>query len=758
MIFESRRYRNLNNFIIPNKYATIKFTNFTIFELFDIYETNDCYMIFDSQGHFYDMNAIYYLENIPNDIKNNQQLITNFDRLVEKLPHIFCNDIINNEKLLKINYDLIIEMRQLNNTNYINNNNTNEHSYFKKDNKIENIIHNQENYQNNNDNTQQNKSYNNQSNTLNKQIHNNIDEIDHKLNNIIHKINNNTYQRPSLSNTNDDEFIIYENTDCISYDYCYIPKPENVSMNDYISQLKSIVNLVDGLIGFNTLGYCKYFIKSKEHCIHKDNCNLYVHKNKLLSTDEFNKNNQIDNTKSNIRVYNEYLKHYDEYSIVKYNQQFINHNKYIYQYNLENEKYDYNLILNEIKVQSVNFKQSIVFQTQGNISNILINDLNLIRSHFMCVIDSSSYLNCYLKNTNIKYDNNDSKFYQVLIIIHEVYLKDDKFKSMIGVLIEFLNRELITYELFLYKQEQILNEQFMNKIQESKYVIFLDQVVSNLITNLVYDCILNNCVVFYYGCNEASLFFNNTKSFIPISINEMVLINKNNLHTYSIIDIIKNDIYNSLIKDIQNTHKRILEDYNVFTKFEKLIDINKYITKVNSIIKKTYKQICIFVIDENDNLINKKYYEYCIHKCNSFDYIYLISNNLNEDNIDKINDMIQSNLKIIYINYQENNLFNFIYNLLFGIANTNVLLIDNNKHYEFKSYNDMYTEFDEMYDKIYKLNEYDQYQLNSNYIITNKYDSPSTFIYSNSNYYHYLNPYKCNSSKDFIINKMVYDK
>lgn len=743
MIFESNRYRTLNNFIIPNCYSITKFTNYTLFQLLELYESNDCFMIFDNQGYFYDINSVYYLQHIDGE-GGGQQLIANFNRLCEKIPQIFKMDIIDNENVLKINYNLILELKQFNQQEqkYIKNvdkvNEKKIDKYLERDENIENLL--------------QNNIVNN--------------SIDDKIDNIISKIKNDVLLNQTTKETKKnvekhDDYIYLENTDSMNYDYCHIPNNQNKSQSEYIEYLKKLVEEVDCIIGFNTLGYCKYYIKSKELCDKKENCNLYIHIQK------YNKLNQsvIDNSdKLKIRVYNEYLKHFDENTICNLNKQFW-YNDYQYQGIYENEKYDYNLILNEIKLPSIEFNKSIFFQTQLTTSNILVNDVDNIRNHFLNIIDCNSYINCYYsKDSKESIDckenkNIGTKYVQVFVIVHNIYTENEKYKKMLSVLIEYFNKEYINYELFLYKEDQLLNKKFFEKLQETKYVVFLDNVVHNYITNLVYECILNECFIFYHGCDQASLFFHNVKSFIPIHLTDNLLINISNVFVKSIPNLIQNDIYNNFIEDIKCNKERIYKDYNVFTKFQKLLNMEKYSKPINSIVSKTTKKVGIIFIQENDNYINKKFYEYILTKFYNMNYIYVVSDYLNEDNKVLVNDILSShhyNSQLIIV--EKSSVYQFIYDLCFCMANINVYYVENNNYHLFNSYNNMFDEFDEYQYKIENLDCYDEYMLKTNHIIVNKYNSPATYIYTNSNYYHYINPLMLKSGKDFIINKMIYEK
>jgi len=69
-----------------------------------------------------------------------------------------------------------------------------------------------------------------------------------------------------------DNYTCYKGYDSFGYDIIYYP-------GRTIKQLVDICDTMESAVGFNTMGYIKYKINSKENLINVHNFDLYVKKN-----------------------------------------------------------------------------------------------------------------------------------------------------------------------------------------------------------------------------------------------------------------------------------------------------------------------------------------------------------------------------------------------------------------------------------------------------------------------------------------------
>ena len=104
-----------------------------------------------------------------------------------------------------------------------------------------------------------------------------------------------------------------------------------------------------------------------------------------------------------------------------------------------------------------------------------------------------------------------------------------------------------------------------NNIFDYNYVIIIEKDINDrLLFDKVFDCMLNNCLVFYYGNNYIFNYFD-TKSIIMLDNYKPNYLN-NIMKLY-----IANDLYNSKLEFINKEKHKILNKYNIFAMIEKII-------------------------------------------------------------------------------------------------------------------------------------------------------------------------------------------
>lgn len=552
---------------------------------------------------------------------------------------------------------------------------------------------------------------------------------------------------PKSNNLISNDFEILEGVDSYGYDYCYLQSNNQIEL---INQCREICKNNKNIIGFNSLGYLKYHIEPNKDKLIQQKCSLYIHKSNFREQKNIH---NVDKNKIQIRYLNDFIGLNDEYNTIINNKEFINDN-FEYQNVLNNDKYNFNLITDGIKIPGFMFEKSIIFKTNCmNHTKQFFNQIysvNTNQDKFKFIFDSNSYLNMFVKKTNYKVFENGIKSTLLLICIHESYLQN--FKNLIDLLINHFVIDKIRVELFIFKDNYFMDDnyfQIKERIQDTLFVLFLDIKETNYISNLVYECIYARCCILYSGCNEASYFFNNYKSFIPIEFDYNIL------KTEYIYKLINKEHFKNLLE--KNEFDKIIHrinEYNVFNKFQKYIEFDKLYKNITKPIDNNFFTIICL---KNVESFNKKYFEYVfneLQELNNIDKVFIFIDDVTEEFNQKIMSLIYD-LNVMIINVKEN-IYKKIYDFVFYCKDIPILYIENNNYELYEHYNDMFDEFDMLLSKIKDMNTFDKFKIQSNYYMTNEYNSPSTLFYCNSDILHYIDPFNCNSGKDFIIRKMIY--
>jgi hypothetical protein len=560
----------------------------------------------------------------------------------------------------------------------------------------------------------------------------------------------NIIKKPIVSKSNDiitDEFEILEGVDSYGYDYCYL---QNDNTTELIKYCKELCKNNKNIIGFNSLGYLKYYIEPNRDKFIQQKCSLYIHKSNYKEQKDII---NVDDKKIHIRYFNDNIGLSDEYNTIEYNKEFID-DKFVYQDILNIEKYNYNLITDGTKIPGFIFEKSVIFKTNSiNQTKHFFNQVYSVNSKkFKFIFDTNSYLNMFIKKTNYisNISKNNYKSSLLLICVHESYIQH--FRNLIDLLINHFVIDKIKVELFVFKDNYFMDDNYSKikeKIQDTQFVLFLDIKETNYVSNIVYECIYAKCCILYSGCNEVSLLFNNYQSFIPVEFDYNIL------KTEYIYKLINKEHYDELLEknEFDKTIARINE-YNVFNKFQKYIKFEQSYKNISKPLSDNF--ISIICIKNIENF-NKKYYEYVfneLQELNKTDKVYIFVEDISEEFNQKLKSIIYD-LNVMVINVKEN-IYEKMYDFVFYIKDTPILYIENNNFELYQNYNDMFDEFDLLMTRVKKLNRFDKFKIQSNYYITNEHNSPSTLFYCNSDILHYIDPLNCNSGKDFIIRKMIY--
>lgn len=109
-------------------------------------------------------------------------------------------------------------------------------------------------------------------------------------------------------------------------------------------------------------------------------------------------------------------------------------------------------------------------------------------------------------------------------------------------------------------------------IFKSKYhVVIENESRNNLVTEKLYDAFLGLSFPIYYGAKNINKLFDQ-KSFITIDINQV----SNSINT--IEEVLKSNLYNDNFNNILNSKEKVLKDFNIYNRLNKLVEHNNSIT------------------------------------------------------------------------------------------------------------------------------------------------------------------------------------
>jgi hypothetical protein len=110
------------------------------------------------------------------------------------------------------------------------------------------------------------------------------------------------------------------------------------------------------------------------------------------------------------------------------------------------------------------------------------------------------------------------------------------------------------------------------KLSDYNYITVINNTNNTFIPQLIFDAILSECLILYYGNDDILKYFDK-KSLIIIDNNEEEYIKK------TMNEMIRNNLWNVKIENIRKEKDKILEEYNlcnicynIIMKYHKKID------------------------------------------------------------------------------------------------------------------------------------------------------------------------------------------
>jgi len=429
-MIHSNSIKKFSNYNFNTNYFTT-FSNYSAFELLDIYQSNEDFVFFDTNGNFVHIKDLHLLNTNPSNYNGNTYFYNN-SRLELMNKNYSLNDdneifTLSENDIFIINFGSI-DIKKINNK-------------YKQ-----------------------------------------VSVSTEQSNNVKLKESSN------ISDNDIDNYYVFEDCDSFGYDYCVINNKDNDIL---IHQLINICENNKNIIGFNSFGFLKYYIEPNKDNFIKKECKLYIHKSRY---NDF-KNKLIEKEKETkyIRYYNEYLGDKNETNILLYNRKYTIDPNIDYQSVLGMENYDYNIITDGTKIPGIVFDKSLVFKTNSLshtrqfLNQVNIHQLNTTKKKedkFKFIFDSNSYMNMVINKSNnfTNYPKHNNKTDLLLLCVHESYM--DTYKEYIDIFVMYLVNIKIKCELFVFKDNYYLEESYdeiKEKIKNTYFVMVLDVDETNYI-------------------------------------------------------------------------------------------------------------------------------------------------------------------------------------------------------------------------------------------------------------------------------------
>ena len=302
----------------------------------------------------------------------------------------------------------------------------------------------------------------------------------------------------------------------------------------------------------------------------------------------------------------------------------------------------------------------------ANFYNRMINDKNLMfcGTHEYHVNNTEWHLSLsykQLSELNIPF----KKYDKVLSVIVSNKNYDEGHKLRLNFIRYLDSCATLPFELHIYGSADLKFKNYKGALPPNKKDAGIfpykyhfnaeNNSIKNYITEKFTDSVLGECLTFYWGCPNIDDYYEKN-CYIPLSLNQEDL--ESDIKT--IKDAMDRDEWSIRRPIIQSMKKRILNEYNVFTRIKKILEISNSVVFVNinsSILSCLNEPVQSFISKLETNM--KK----CGFSKNIFVQLPDSSNKVNLF-IEMLKNFIKCGENIIFIDYKENISFGDIYRKL----------------------------------------------------------------------------------------------